>query len=1720
MANSCLGTVIGGACGRLQDGTGTTCCGAGQSCDASTQKCVPADSALVFSQYQNCPPSDALDSTQGCASEAFGNSGFSAKSTMDAFCPQDATTGVHECGDRYLKVRYALDFGSATPAYPISLKFSFPDNPAAKTRLQLVGYNVGSGYVAASPEFTSVKVFPINSASGLAGYLMFRPLSLTGFFRVNLTVVNTGKSTVQWMTIDPGSIKPVAPIPPSDFMQCSNLAITMSAPGGIPSYTTTCTNVTFKVDSFFPADAIPYSCTGCDSTTTTKLFLFNEGSGTWTEDDNLRNCVNFASAPGGPAFRYTPANSRCTASLQAHGNHVPAGKFRIVFFQSIGSPNKNLTINVNVSNATTLDVSAIEASVIGYKMPFKGAESVPRPLSYYGSEYNGEDYSPMRLVYVLDNVAGAVKDFNRNKIQAGEYANEGGQYKFDGPLVYSPSASGAPASTLAWNTNDELKLYLDPKSSFSEQEQTQPVVTIQTGTLVPSEGTLVKKVYDQAISCYADPGSQGCEGISFAFARQVSFSSPAQPAGTPVQASGSANEETLPATGKEASFESHGSPASPLDYSDALYFDGEVLPTGCRSINLMHYQCDGINYCTPFLTQQSCVGPNDRDASNCISGDTEISVDTDYSTWYCEYNVGCSRGLPFGSGFPQYSYDSRRLCSRRVPLLPAPSQLPEGCEPVGDNVECGSYDRCQATFCYSYINQRQWPDASDCPTGFIQEGQTEMSYNANTYCKWPSEGICRAEAASAYLNYDYDWKRICKRETEPVPAVTITITPSLASVTTRQNGQFTLTFKVDSSVNIQSASYALDLKGGMTVTGTPNPANGVFSVSANSYTDLAFTFNVPSGITPGTYPATLSIYGGNLPFKVVQKAAAITVQPEPTTSCLSSIGEGTVSLCLQGIVTLNNGLRMQFTEIRGTAVLFKILEFNDNVLGTPTILNSEIGVLKTLYDTSGYGKVQVKLNSIASNSVGIVVSSILPQNRPCTGTQCPLPAGCKPGSVPSGASDLVPRKICCSGANPCAGAPAAGLDVIGRPLSAIMRSDQPLVWTVTLHNPSSSSAISTTYSISGAIPSDISYSPTAWVVPITLAPSETRTLQFTVSVSPTAQPGGIESLNFYLADDAASKATLAVTIGGTTPTHNCGDSGVGGTLCTSPNLQCNGDWIPDVAENNCCSGNCVPLVADPLGETEYTKLVLSSFVAKAREIARATAFRRSYTQTKYCVKPKEDVTPSDFEDANVCRDSITEWYHLKTEQVKTDVACRFCDDKSGQNAFNGPPASNPPAPFVDSCDVRCKPVSDYSSAQDQQGCADAGASGYCVRLSAGDDPYTNDEGTSRCMQSACYYACSGQSDATGDYCEGSSEDDKCDDCKASGYKTISAYDQYDIEWDPPVVDALMQGACGPAPAKGENCIHEVERAQVDSAAVAAQAPYKYFADPATSPFKVSMVLQASANMMYNVLPEIGRQDFKYSTDATAASLGDECRVRLGLYGLSTATADGTEFRVGAKMFHVSQLNVETNWPKAYKNVRYPDYCGSPNKKIVACNLFDPFLVDTDQGKALYGDFLANTGFPRNVYAGNCFTNEWPVVPDGAGSTYGTAFAYDSSGSAISVPSPDLRAYAGYKFVGTNTHPAQLADDNTFKGIIFSDGKTGVTSLSATGAYMVDLFPKEGNVCRTFWSLGYGPYKMDRDYYPAVFELFGHKTDQSSPLCSTDAFYTADLGGSSFQFVKN
>ncbi len=226
---------------------------------------------------------------------------------------------------------------------------------------------------------------------------------------------------------------------PPNIFECPVLQVNLSS-GGEPR--AGCDRVIFKVDSIFPADAIPLEVFDSQGRNTDNFDLRFTDKNEPTND--VSECFAWSSSfnnRGGKALRYWPRGS---CPYKPVGNSIPDALFEMEIVDFISQKSKKMDIRVENEATMPFNVylKALEASYTFYKgLP---SASTMIPYSYYGSD--SEDPS-MFPVTVMNNRQLSV---DTDDMYAGIYS--GGNFKAGIPFkLMDKSDNKGSAKLFIWD---------------------------------------------------------------------------------------------------------------------------------------------------------------------------------------------------------------------------------------------------------------------------------------------------------------------------------------------------------------------------------------------------------------------------------------------------------------------------------------------------------------------------------------------------------------------------------------------------------------------------------------------------------------------------------------------------------------------------------------------------------------------------------------------------------------------------------------------------------------------------------------------------------------------------------------------------------------------------------------------------------------------------------------------------------------------------------------------------------------------------------------------------------------------------------------------------------------------------------------------------------------------------------------------------------------------
>ncbi|MBI5224492.1 PEGA domain-containing protein [Candidatus Micrarchaeota archaeon] len=270
--------------------------------------------------------------------------------------------------------------------------------------------------------------------------------------------------------------------------------------------TASCDVLIMKVDSVFPADAIPLEIMGIDGKPTSAFnFEFADPLKRFT-GAQLAQCFDFASTTGGYALRYQPTiKTGCPDYLQPHGNKINSINLSANFTDYLG---KKKAIQILIFNETELPYGIVKAIDSAY-VPYKEYYYPTSPASYYG--FDDEFYSDLRTAYVLNNrqLQSAndeirVQSNGGDKVVATKSQNKGTAVGFGFPAS-STATYFSTARKISFALPTQITLTIDPIGSDiyvdGEFRRTTTISTTSVGVTPGDHELLVRKAgfYDYTI---------------------------------------------------------------------------------------------------------------------------------------------------------------------------------------------------------------------------------------------------------------------------------------------------------------------------------------------------------------------------------------------------------------------------------------------------------------------------------------------------------------------------------------------------------------------------------------------------------------------------------------------------------------------------------------------------------------------------------------------------------------------------------------------------------------------------------------------------------------------------------------------------------------------------------------------------------------------------------------------------------------------------------------------------------------------------------------------------------------------------------------------------------------------------------------------------------------------------------------------------------------------
>ncbi|MBI5224576.1 hypothetical protein HY989_01780 [Candidatus Micrarchaeota archaeon] len=442
-------------------------------CSSSTKTCIIGNQdcnneacvSLEFEQQQNCVSGTSLL----CDTVKSGN-GFIAKSIKS--CGSD-------CKDGKLKIKYAIN--EVARKYPGTLTINISNILSIVPESLYVQSANRRTLLSANSNIITIQ---IPDASWLRGEIIAIPSDPSGKVVVSASYSHASSippiSVRPYLTVQVGTIAPPTKLP--NLFSCNSLEIKTVIYNGTtrPVIETSCDKIVFQVDSIFPQDAIPLIAPE-------NLYQFHFG--TLANPNLYDSCFDTSDSNGGKAIRYWPIKS-ANCPLAPIGNSIPSAEFvmNITLLNSGNSQSK--TINISITNYTlSSNVKALDFSVINYK----SFDSIPK--SYY--KFNDESYSPIRLVYSLNNRFLASTMNQPDTYYAATYVPQSTYFVME-PTKALILDKSKTASLFSWNSDSKNSIAFYPKTNQSVVAV--PTKVFEINSKDPSQASLTEKLISSAYS--------------------------------------------------------------------------------------------------------------------------------------------------------------------------------------------------------------------------------------------------------------------------------------------------------------------------------------------------------------------------------------------------------------------------------------------------------------------------------------------------------------------------------------------------------------------------------------------------------------------------------------------------------------------------------------------------------------------------------------------------------------------------------------------------------------------------------------------------------------------------------------------------------------------------------------------------------------------------------------------------------------------------------------------------------------------------------------------------------------------------------------------------------------------------------------------------------------------------------------------------------------------
>ncbi|MEK6954643.1 MAG: hypothetical protein AABX01_06535 [Candidatus Micrarchaeota archaeon] len=510
---TCSSTNVCEACGMK----GQTCCGNGAQCVQANTVCSSEDGNVCAFGNKDCNSESCLSfdfeqvqcdlSTKSCG-KVTGTNGFVAHSLKN--CGSNCSIGN-------LVVSY--DVENLADTYPGELTIEISDIKS----LEPISLFSGGNKITQLDHGNSRIRIPIPDSLWLKGKINFRPLAKNPRVILSFTFDNGNSEIVLRPFVSVINLQ--APIPPKNLpnlFACEKLELkAVIYPGTTtPVIESSCDKIIFQVDPIFPADAIPFDDSGMSICGTYDLLF-----GTAANSSIYNNCFDYSASPGGKALRYWPSkNSACPISPVGNMVQAPNVTMGVRCLASEGATRGlEKKIQIIISNYSLLDIPALDISTINYKSSLLPLQALP-PSFYL---FNDEQYSPLRLVYALNNRVRTSDDnaFNRkDNFWLAEYSGTGSLFTRAATASQLIRKSEI-ASLISWDSSKKAspKIYFDDSSgslakmpsqvaAISQKEPlpkslASKLVTKTLGRINPELNSL-KNAFDSCkTSCESDVGT-------------------------------------------------------------------------------------------------------------------------------------------------------------------------------------------------------------------------------------------------------------------------------------------------------------------------------------------------------------------------------------------------------------------------------------------------------------------------------------------------------------------------------------------------------------------------------------------------------------------------------------------------------------------------------------------------------------------------------------------------------------------------------------------------------------------------------------------------------------------------------------------------------------------------------------------------------------------------------------------------------------------------------------------------------------------------------------------------------------------------------------------------------------------------------------------------------------------------------------------------------------